>query len=145
MAPAGPKELPYLGMDPQVEVKAPRGYSLTDDAHAPEAARRIVRRAISDAGWQGDVEVVMLLTSEIVTNAVRHGGHSLELRVIIDNGRLRVETTDDNVLGRPIRKNPPPWSESGRGLVVVDAMASQWGTDQVGDGKKIVWFELAPS
>ena len=84
-----------------------------------------------------------LLTSEIVTNAVTHGasGPSDELTVrVVADGYVRVEVVDP---GPPFdlaaaERAPHP---GGWGLFLVDALATAWGVDPEGAGKK-VWFEI---
>ncbi|MFE1172587.1 ATP-binding protein [Streptomyces sp. NPDC058773] len=85
------------------------------------------------------VDVATLLTSELVTNALVHaeGGAVVTARV---SDRLRVEVRDF-VPGRPEPRAPTTDGTSGRGLMLVRALADAWGirTESIG---KSVWFEL---
>ena len=91
-------------------------------------------------GWgRGDlVEDAVLLTSEVVTNAIVHAGTDLVVTVGLDGPRARVAVRDDDVTAPRKRE---PTLESGRGLTLVEALAGSWGTFSYGDGKA-VWFEL---
>jgi two-component sensor histidine kinase len=83
-----------------------------------------------------------LLVSELVANAVAHGLPEVHLDVRMDGcSRIRVEVSDGS---RALPELQPPTLEraSGRGLQIVDAMASTWGAQLQPHGK-VVWFELA--
>jgi anti-sigma regulatory factor (Ser/Thr protein kinase) len=110
------------------------------DPSAPGAARRMSRRAL--AGWRLEAlaPVVELLVSEVVTNAVRHAGSPGQIELRIDGDVLRVEVTDA-VAGHPEPRHPAPEDPSGRGLSIVDTVASRWGIEPAPEGKT-VWFEL---
>ena len=91
-------------------------------------------------GW---IDEVRLLVSELVTNAIVHavGPCGLTLRIGADS--IRVEVADTGGGGLQLRR-PEPTESSGRGLLIVDTLARDWGV--VHDGQtvgKTVWFELA--
>jgi hypothetical protein len=81
-----------------------------------------------------------LLVSELVTNAMLHGGTSSELTVRIDEGVLRAEVRDGNS-SLPHVKHYSETATTGRGLLIVQALSAAWGTTPEGAGK-VVWFEL---
>jgi anti-sigma regulatory factor (Ser/Thr protein kinase) len=91
---------------------------------------------------------VSLLLTELVTNAVRHGGARDGQRVAVTvehwPGLLRVSVSDPGpgFHWRPPDPRRPP-AEGGYGLVLVDRMARRWGIEPGGDST-IVWFELSP-
>jgi anti-sigma regulatory factor (Ser/Thr protein kinase) len=83
----------------------------------------------------------LLLVSELVTNAVRHGEPPVWLR-IDGTRRLHVGVSDEGA-DLPMMERPGDvGAESGRGLLLVDALASDWGCDQEPGHGKTVWFEL---
>jgi anti-sigma regulatory factor (Ser/Thr protein kinase) len=114
--------------------------SLAPDARAPAAARGLVTRMLAGTRSQADVDSAALLTSELVTNAVLHGGQTITLTVEDRGGAVRVTVVDDGA-GTPAVRLPSPGDGAGRGLQLVDQIATRWGVDALGLGKG-VWFEL---
>ncbi|GAA0287681.1 ATP-binding protein [Kineococcus aurantiacus] len=86
-------------------------------------------------------QTLELLTTELVTNAVRHGGEPIEVRLRRLGGSVRVSVSDGGA-GRPLVRHVPPTATGGRGVALVDTLAHRWGADAAGAGKT-VWFELA--
>lgn len=83
----------------------------------------------------------MLLTNELVTNAILHADSEIDVLVDVTGDRVRVEV-HDAARRAPVRRRGDPTSTAGRGLALVEALASDWGVDTVpGDGK-FVWFEV---
>jgi len=82
----------------------------------------------------------VLLVSEVVTNALRHTDGEITLDLWRFPDRLRVEVTD-SVARAPVEGHAGLLSESGRGVPIMDALSSRWGTAPHGAGK-VVWFEL---
>ncbi|HEX7354345.1 MAG TPA: ATP-binding protein [Mycobacteriales bacterium] len=111
------------------------------DARAVRHARRFTRRVCGQAGIGGDLcDSAVLLTSEVVTNAVIHGRSEARLRVIVDAGHVRVEVGDDNSR-HPVVQPADDDALDGRGLHLLAVLASAWGVrdDAIG---KTVWFEI---
>lgn len=93
------------------------------------------------------IEDAQVLVSEVVTNAVRHGRPEITLLVRVDNPSIGIAVADsgDNVPAKP--QGPPPSSQpSGRGLMILDALATAWGVEPNTDllPGKVVWFEIHP-
>jgi anti-sigma regulatory factor (Ser/Thr protein kinase) len=113
---------------------------------APSAAsaRRFVEAALHRWGYPDDfIERVLLLTSELVTNAYRHARSESRLSIRSDHDRVRIEVRDTgrgDVQLRPLDSSRP----DGRGLHIVDVLADRWGHHSDRDGT-VVWFELAHS
>ena len=102
-------------------------------------ARVLVGRSID--GVPSDVrDTAVLLTSEIVTNAVLHGGGNFTLWVEVRADRLRVSVVDDNPRPPEVLRVGTE-REHGRGMAIVASEASAWGAHLDGH-KKTVWFEL---
>jgi len=106
-------------------------------------ARNEVRDALTSWGLGRLEDTAVLLTSELVGNAVRHarhGGSELELRIVDAAAWLRIEVADTDP-HPPQPQSPAELDESGFGLVLVEALATKWGVDQ-GTAGKTVWIEL---
>lgn len=107
------------------------------------AARRFVRSALRRIGGTQHLDVAVLLTSELATNAVLHARSDFELRVSADRDSVRVETTDESP-SPPIIRGTSAETPGGNGMVLVSRLASTWGYQPTEDGK-VVWFELGPA
>jgi anti-sigma regulatory factor (Ser/Thr protein kinase) len=108
---------------------------------AAAAARRCVRAAIESWGIPADPDVATLLTSELVTNAIRYASASVRLFVTCSCGHLRVYVHDTSRLF-PAPLDAPADAEDGRGLMLVDRLATDWGCYRTSAGKA-VYFTLA--
>ena len=111
------------------------------DPSAVRRARELVAAAL--ASWDRDdvVEVAELLTSELVSNAVVHARTAFTVSVQADPPVARIEV-HDRLPSLPMPEAAPAdESEHGRGLLLVEALASQWGA-RVAEGGKVVWFVL---
>ena len=80
-----------------------------------------------------------LLASELVTNALMHGQGRIEIRAELDENHLLVEVIDEGHGFERIVRKQDFNRVGGRGLHLVDALASRWG---IHDGSSHVWFEL---
>lgn len=121
----------------------PRRTSLV--VSAERSSSRSARAAVHDlcryAAMSVDAaEVAVLLVSELVTNAHQHAGGPAVVDVVVDDRSLRVAVADDDPT-LPTQRDAAPYDERGRGLMLVDALASRWGATRA-DGGKSVWFEL---
>jgi anti-sigma regulatory factor (Ser/Thr protein kinase) len=118
---------------------------LADDATAPRQARLFLRTTLEGWGVEEDtVGGAELCVSELVTNAVIHTGTSAELTVQLDAECLTVLVRDGGGTGTVRRRAhslEDPLSVSGRGLGLVDAVATAWAAEHGADGTT-VWFEL---
>lgn len=107
--------------------------------------RRLTRQVGEVMDRSVDPEVMALLTTELLSNAVGHGAGDIEaVFTSCPAGGVRVGV-HDQAPGRPVLYEPDPLAEGGhRGLMIVDRLAESWGVDEDDDGKT-VWFELAAS
>ena len=127
-------------MDPIV-LKA--GVELLPVPGSPRAARRFISDICNAARLGEDVcATAGLLTSELVTNAVRYGGSRAVLEAEAPGGVLRVSVRDDNPHLPELGEAPELTAEGGRGLLLVSSLASRWGVEPRPDGGKAVWFEI---
>ena len=83
--------------------------------------------------------MAMLLTSELVTNAIRHAGTTFEVDVApTGDGQVEVSVSDASSVV-PHLVDAPPEAQSGRGLFFVEQYATAWGIEATKRGKR-VWF-----
>jgi anti-sigma regulatory factor (Ser/Thr protein kinase) len=111
----------------------------------PEAVPA-ARRALADLnGVDASLRyVVELLTSELVTNAVKHGATDPNESILLSarrlDGTVRVEVCDEGLASFDAEPDGTPLMEpGGNGLVLVDALAARWGVDR--GQPNCVWFE----
>jgi CheY-like chemotaxis protein len=114
--------------------------SLDWDARSSATARRFVEETLRRWDCEEVLETVKLLVSELVTNSVVHGGSAPEVAVLLRTDALRIEVSDRGE-GVPAPRTAADDATSGRGLAMVEVLASAWGVDATGGGKT-VWFEL---
>ncbi|MER8188034.1 SpoIIE family protein phosphatase [Kitasatospora sp. NPDC094015] len=105
-----------------------------------------LRDALRRWGVPDLIDTAELLSSELVTNAIRHTDRDamFTARLYREQGggaRLRVEVEDESDLW-PTRRTPGEQASSGRGLMLVEALADGWGVEPRGSGKRM-WFELS--
>lgn len=103
-------------------------------------ARSFVERILGDWGCDGLVDASRLLVSELVTNAVLHARTDLELSVVLIARGVRVEVTDGSP-SAPVVRHYEDEAMTGRGLALVEELASEWGVEERTHGKA-VWFEI---
>lgn len=101
-----------------------------------------VRRARSYGASDATLHVVELLTSEIVTNAVKYGRvtHAIDLDMECGLHALTVSVTDDNP-SPPLVLAPGSGRAGGQGMHVVERLARSWGWLPTRRGKR-VWFTV---
>ncbi|GAA1197392.1 ATP-binding protein [Prauserella alba] len=111
---------------------------------SPTDARHTVDAALG-IGDESLRQNVLLLVTELATNAVVHGSPPCRLRVRARPERLRIEVSDTDPR-QPVVLHPGPDVDHGRGLLLVAALADDWGVDQAHGASnrdaKVVWAEL---
>ncbi|MGP7959211.1 ATP-binding protein [Sanguibacter sp. A247] len=113
------------------------------DAIAP--ARRWAAGHLKEAGVDGHLlDILVLLVSEVVTNAVAHATPPVLMHLEVSNTVARVEVTDQ-AREVPVIRRPAPTQGGGRGVGLVDQLATRWGVVSSDDNGylKTVWFEVA--
>ena len=119
---------------------------LPDDATAPATARRFLREALEEWGAGPDVvDSALLCTSEIVTNVVMHAQRRSVITAQRQEGQIIVRV-DQPATGtvpviEPVLPDDDPLVVAGRGLALVDVLATRWGTE-TSPANVRVWFEL---
>lgn len=105
------------------------------------AARRFTARVLSGSAAQVHCYDAMMLVDELVANAVLHAGTSIELRVWVRDGDVRLEVADGDA-HLPQMLGGEGETMAGRGLRIVEALAHRWGVESFPSGGKSVWCEL---
>ncbi|WP_405018186.1 ATP-binding protein [Kitasatospora sp. NBC_00070] len=107
--------------------------------HAVAAVRHLLRDALAVIGLNSDAPCSLL--TELLTNAIRHGGAP---SVILDlyDGQLFIVVTDPSTR-RPTVQVENGQEESGRGMALVQALADEWGVEEIGQRGKAVWALIA--
>lgn len=112
-----------------------------DDTEASVGdSRRFVASATADAP-AAVRDAIVLMVSELATNAIVHAGGGFAVRVERDDGSIHVTVTDQGT-GTPAVQHPDEHQPHGRGLRIVDELSDEWGTEDTADHGKAVWFRI---
>lgn len=116
---------------------------LAPDPHEVAPARRwTVAQAAAAGLTDADAAAVLeLLSSEVITNAVRHGEGEIVVNVVRNGTSLRVAVTDAGD-GRPAAARPEDDAVTGRGMLLVAALSEAWGVEHHPSGGTCVWFTV---
>ncbi|MFJ4948711.1 ATP-binding protein [Streptomyces sp. NPDC088760] len=96
--------------------------------------------------WELPLETPTQIVAELAANAATHGrvpGRDFQLLLYVVGGTLRIEVTDTRGDRLPRLSPPDDEGESGRGLVLVAALADRWGVTEGRHPRKTVWAEIA--
>jgi len=107
---------------------------------SPGRVRRFVRRALAADVPADRLETAVLLASELASNAVLHARTDFEVRITVTPRILRLALSDESSRP-PLPVNVDADATSGRGLRLLEGLASRWGSEAHPAGKS-VWFEL---
>jgi anti-sigma regulatory factor (Ser/Thr protein kinase) len=113
-------------------------WQLPRDTSSAAAARDLVARAVGDGDRTDDI---VLVTSELVTNAVRYGTGPIDVTLTSAPWLLRLEVSSPSATGEPIVRVPGPADPGGRGLALVQALTSRWGWERSAE-RLAVWAEF---
>jgi anti-sigma regulatory factor (Ser/Thr protein kinase) len=97
-------------------------------------------------GWGITCDAAHHVVAELAANAATHGrlpGRSFRLTLYVVGGTLRIEVTDTRGDRLPAVQEPDAEAESGRGLLLVDALADRWGVAEGRFPRKTIWAELS--
>jgi anti-sigma regulatory factor (Ser/Thr protein kinase) len=125
-------------------MSAPLQLAVPGDLEAGHVARHAIAASepMLSPSVQGDLS---LLVTELITNAVRHGGAGPDRPVSLEmrrrDGRIRVQVIDAGTDFDPPSPSTPIDSSGGWGLFMVDQIAERWGVYRAAAGT-CVWFEL---
>jgi anti-sigma regulatory factor (Ser/Thr protein kinase) len=114
---------------------------LAADLQSAGSARHFVDETLRRWDCGERLEIVSLLVSELVTNAVVHAHSDVEVVVRMTGANVRIDVLDHSN-EHPVVRSPSVYDTSGRGLALVESLASRWGVDPRPGGGKSVWFEV---
>ena len=115
---------------------------LPREESSASVARRWTTAVCERWGCERELDEILLVVSELVTNAVVHGRSNCTLRLSRRGDAVRVDVVDQGE-GSPDPYRADEHAEHGRGLYLISAMSSAWGVDPITSGGKSVWAELA--
>ena len=134
-------------MPAMTEPTAQRRHVVLSLSAGPEtvpAARHFAMSYLAQWPLRPDVrDDAELMVSELVTNALRHGPPPIYLDVSLRGNRIRISVADSSRVA-PQAMAATTWSEGGRGLALLQAVAADWGSEMASSGKR-VWCELPVS
>lgn len=96
--------------------------------------------------WGLPLEDASLVIGELATNAALHGyvpGRDFRILLSVYDDVLRIEVVDTRGESLPVKRDPDADTESGRGLLLVEALSVRWGTEHGPFPRKTVWAEVA--
>lgn len=115
---------------------------LTPEPASAGIARRFASDVATEWGAGDSIDQLNICVSEIVTNALIHTAADIDLTIHLSPSNIRVEVKDASDRAPALKDNSDdPAETTGRGLFIVDTIASDWGVEFVDSGK-VVWFEL---
>jgi anti-sigma regulatory factor (Ser/Thr protein kinase) len=133
----------WLGINGRGQGERVAVWELAAETRAASRARRLTTETLRQ--WRvadpADVDDIVLMVDELIANAVVHGQGRVTLLLRMDGPQIVAEVSDEN----PVAPKPPrpptdmDWSEAGRGLLLVDALSTEFGTRHEESGKT-VWF-----
>jgi anti-sigma regulatory factor (Ser/Thr protein kinase) len=134
------RALPPDALSPGEAVEQQQSFTLEPAPRSAGEARSLIRKHLPAVGDEIQ-DTVLLLTSELVTNAVIHARTSIDVGMAVTKEHVVVAVFDLD-LGR--RELPTPEvRDGGRGLMLVEALADAWSVHRPPGGGKTVWFRVA--
>ncbi|MFC9624467.1 SpoIIE family protein phosphatase [Streptomyces sp. NPDC056930] len=136
----------YEGTDDGTAPRTARFHVHRRDLRGVGAARGFVDECLCEWGLAELSDELVLITSELVTNALIHAGSDVDLRLRAFGDRVRLEVRDSDSdppvpTAHSLTAEGSARAEHGRGLFLVDALAHTWNTSPSGRGKT-VWLEM---
>jgi anti-sigma regulatory factor (Ser/Thr protein kinase) len=134
------QQLLLNGMELRIQRTSRPGIDMPEEDRAwPGRIRRIARAYLRNWDLALYTDRVELLLTELVTNALRHGRcEEIGVRLFCTSSQLCAEVSDGSP-GSPFRREVGPDDEYGRGIVLVEAYADDWG---VKDDGTVTWCAL---
>jgi len=121
--------------------QARHAYQLPSRPESVGRARAWVRAVLTADGCEGAIDTVLLIMSELATNALIHGdGSDITIVCDVDTDALTIGVVDRGT-NRPVILDAAEDDEYGRGMALIDAIADEWGHEPC-DGGKLVYARL---
>lgn len=114
-------------------------FTLPPVSRSSSSAREALRSVLGAWADEETRADAALLLSELVANGVLHARSPMEIRLAVEHNVLRAEVRDGSALD-PLPRDPD--EHGGRGVLILDALASSWGVLKHPGSGKTVWFEL---
>lgn len=125
--------------------QAPVHVALPSDPTAARTARSVARDIVGRWRLAGVLDPLLLVVSELVGNAVRHGRPPVQMWLRRSGRGVRVDVHDEASAASPGTATlSVPDAESGRGLYLVDAVSAETGVDDIEDDGKVTWARIDP-
>lgn len=102
--------------------------------------RQFVREVLNEWGMVSFREAVVLVASELITNALLHTDSPPTIELLLTRSGLRLQIEDESGM-QPRRRSYAVDATTGRGMLLVESMTARWGTEPV-PGGKVVWCEF---
>jgi anti-sigma regulatory factor (Ser/Thr protein kinase) len=129
-----PEDLPPHAVEPRPNAEI--RLVLEPTAKYLSIGRRVIS-TIARGCRHDDCEIVLLVASELMANAVQHAAQLVELRVEFHDKYTRIDVFDDGD-GWPRLRHVDPLSDTGgRGLSIVDRLSTAWGVEDLIPGKQV--------
>ena len=113
---------------------------LRPDPTEVSRSRHVIGAVMDREGLGGLSDDIELIVCELVANAVEHADSQIRVQVWKAGSTIRVEVHDDGE-GEPTLLHPPLLAEGGRGLRIVETIATAWGVVRISGQGKTVWAE----
>jgi anti-sigma regulatory factor (Ser/Thr protein kinase) len=113
---------------------------LPPEPRSATRARQVTRQHLAASCPQEAIDIASLLVTELVTNAVLHARTAIVLIVDVAPGRVLLRVCDESN-AKPVLRHHGTLAITGRGIALVDELASSWGVDRSRRGKE-VWCEI---
>ena len=128
-------------MGPVPDLPRSRSTELRAGPKTPAEARWFVSEALDIFDADVDRDAALLLTSELASNAARHGKEPIDVTVSLEDDDLRVSIFDRGAGFDPEVLSSEVRSDGGWGLRIVQDLSAEWGVELRDDGTD-VWFRL---